>query len=160
MKFLLVCWTALRLVFEAAVWATAIWCVSDCFFEIPWVLFYWVFLIVLFVHGFWVVRKFLEINLSLDTASGSIQQRKSSLALLLIDLSLVGWAILMSFLTSWIPAAIVIAVISVLSLWTGRQPDWLHVWLFFACVFYLSWRQQGARGAMRGLRKAVVAPGK
>jgi hypothetical protein len=56
MKLLLVTWTGVRVGLEAAVWATAFWCVSDSFFDIQWLHFYWVFLVILFLDGLSVIK--------------------------------------------------------------------------------------------------------
>jgi len=133
MKFLVVSWTALRAAFEASVWATAFWCISDSFFDIPWIHFYWVFSIILFLNGFSVI------SVSPELAGTFLK----------IEIMLVGLAISQSLLTSLIPSAITIVVMSFLSHWTGREPDWLHVWFVFACVFYILWRRQGKRKAVR-----------
>ena len=67
--------------------------------------------------------------------------------MLVIDPMPVGLAILQAFMTSLIPTIVTIVIANLLSPWTQRYPDWVHVFLFFGCGFYILWRRAGKRKA-------------
>jgi hypothetical protein len=133
MKFLFLIWTVVRNTFEAAVWATAVWTCLDSFYDIEWIYLFWVFFAILFLIG----GKVIGVEPYLVQA------------FLVIDLGVVALAILQALTTSLIPTALAIVIFNLISRWTHKEPDWLHVFLFFACAFYILWRRNGKHKAIQ-----------
>jgi hypothetical protein len=130
MKFLLILWTTLRNAFEASVWATLVWTAAEPFHPIRWIYAFWIFFTILFLQGLkvlgaepWLAR-----------------------VMVMIDPLLVGSAIWQGVMCALIPAVVTIVVANLTSSW---HPDWLRVFLFFACGFYTLWRSNGKRKAVQ-----------
>ena len=133
MKFLLILWTTIRNAFEGAVWATLVWTASESFFDVEWIYLFWGFFAILCLQGLKV--------LGAEPWLGR--------AMVTIDPMLVGLAIWQAVMCALIPTVIAIVVGNMISSWTQRVPDWLHVFLFFGCAFYIFWRRNGKRKAVQ-----------
>jgi len=129
MKFLFVTWTVVRNAFEAAVWATVVRTLSLPLFNTDWIYFFWAFFAILFVLGLGVI----------GTEPWLLQ------SMLVIDPMLVGSAILQAVMCALIPTIVTIVVASLVH----APADWLQVFLFFACGFYILWRRSGKKKAVQ-----------
>jgi hypothetical protein len=126
MKFLYVLWTGVRNAFEASVWATLVWTAAKSFYPMEWVPLFWVFFAILFGSGLGAIGA-------------------PPWPFLAIDPMLVGLAILQSVMCSLVPTVITVIVAYLIHM----PANWLHVFLFFACGFYILWRRNGKRKAVQ-----------
>jgi hypothetical protein len=133
MKGLLVIWIVVRISFEAVVWATLVWTASESFYPIEWISLFWVFFAILFILG-------LKVMGAEPWLAG---------VMLVTDPMLVGMAVLQAVMCALIPTVITIVVANLISSWTHMVPDWLHVFLFFGCGFYILWRRNGKQRAVQ-----------
>jgi hypothetical protein len=133
MKFLLLLWIAIRGTFDAAVWATAVWCVLYSFTNVVWLQCFWVFLP---IHFLWNMP-FLEYVRIHSKQDCRYYLRRESI--------LVSFAIMLAPIISILPAIAAIVLLSMLQVWTNLETHWLHTWLFVACVVYHLLRRSGKR---------------
>jgi hypothetical protein len=133
MKLLFLLWIAIRSTFEAAVWATAVWCLLYSFTNILWPQCFWVFIP---VHLLWNMS-FVEYV--------STHTKQDCLFYMRRELMLVGLAVLLAPIISILPAVAAIVLLSLLQVWTNLETHWLHTWLFVACIVYMLSRGSGKR---------------
>jgi hypothetical protein len=136
LKLLFVLWTVVRNAFEAVIWATLVRTAAEPFYNIEWVRsnIEWVPL-------FWVV--FVVLGVYHLNVLGS--EPWLAKAMVMIDPMLVGLAILQALACALIPTVITIVVANLIHM----PPNWLHVYLSFACGFYILWRRNGKKKAIQ-----------
>jgi hypothetical protein len=129
MKGLLVIWTVVRIAFEAAIWATLVWTASDSFYPVEWIFLFWIFFAILFLLGLKVVGA----------------EPWLARSMLLIDPMLVGLAVLQAAMCGLVATVVAIVVANLIH----TPTDWLQVFLFFGCGFYVLWRRSGKKRAVQ-----------
>jgi hypothetical protein len=140
MKLLFLLWIAIRSTFEAAVWATAVWCLVYSFTNVLWLQCFWVFIP---VHLLW--------NMSFVEYANT-HTKQDCLFYMRRELMQVGLAVMLAPIISILPAVAAIVLLSLLQVWTNLETHWLHTWLFVACIVYILSRGSGKRS------KAVPGP--
>lgn len=136
MKFLFLLWITIRGTFEAAVWATAVWCILYSFTNVLWLQCFWVFIP---IHFIW--------NMSFVEYARTHTKRDCFCYMLIESIS-VGLSIIHAVIISILPTIAAIVFLSLLEVWTNLETHWLHTWLFVACVVYsLSRRSRKRRMA-------------
>ena len=121
MRVLLFLWTTIRNAFEAVVWATLIWAPQSRFIPLNGFIYFGSFSCSLF---FWTAR-------SRDRAVAFPCNRP--------DVGRVGHPPVLR--VCLIPAVITVVIANFIHM----HPDWLHVFLFFACACDIPWRRIGKR---------------
>jgi hypothetical protein len=132
-KFLFLLWIIIRSTFDAAVSATAAWCILYSFTKVLWPQCFWVFLA---IHFIW--------DLSLVKYVGTHTRHDCFLYLRLESIS-VALSTLHGLLLSLLPAIAVIVLLSLIGVYTGLETHYLHTWLLVACVIYVLSRSRGKR---------------
>jgi hypothetical protein len=132
-KLLFLLWTIIRSTFDAAVSATAAWCILYSFTKVLWPQCLWVFLA---IHFIW--------DLSLVKYITTHTRQDCFLSLRLESISVI-LSTFYGLVLSFIPAIAVIVFLSLIEVYTGLQTHWLHTWLLVACVIYLFSRARGKR---------------
>jgi len=124
MKFLFLLWITIRGIFDASVWATAVWCLLYSFTNVLWLQCFWIFLAIHLIGNlsFW---KYI-----------CTQTRRDCFSYLRLDLMFVGLSILYAPIISILPTVAVIVLLSFLQTWTDLETHWLHTCLFVTCVVY------------------------
>jgi hypothetical protein len=124
MKFLFLLWITIRGIFDASVWATAVWCLLYSFTNVLWLQCFWIFLAIHLIGNlsFW---KYI-----------CTQTRRDCFSYLRLDLMFVGLSILYAPIISILPTVAVIVLLSFLQVWTDLETHWLHTCLFVTCVVY------------------------
>ena len=133
MKFVFLLWITICGIFDAAVWATGAWCILYYFTDVLWSECFWVFIPIHFIWNLSFVRYV------------STHTRQDCLFYLRLELIFVGFALFHALITSTVPTAVAIILLSVLAVWTNLETHWLHTWLFVACAVYIFARWSGKR---------------
>jgi hypothetical protein len=141
MKFLLLLWITIRGTFEAAVWATAVWCILYSFTNVLWLQCFWVFIP---IHFIW--------NMSCVEYVRTHTKRDCFCYMLIESIS-VGLSIIHALIISILPTIAAIVLLSLLEVWTNLETHWLHTWLFVACVVYSLSRRESVRTCVSGRSK-------
>jgi hypothetical protein len=136
-KFLFLLWIIIRSTFDAAVSATAAWCILYSFTKVLWPQCFWVFLA---IHLIW--------DLSLVNYVRTHTRQECFLCLRLESISVVLSAFY-GLVLSLLPALAVIVFLSLIEVYTGLETHWLHTWLLVACVVYVLSRARGKRRMAR-----------
>jgi hypothetical protein len=137
MKFLFLLWMAIRSIFDAAVWATAGWCILYSFTNVLWWQCFGIFLAIHFLWN-WSFVKYVSTHTKRDCF---FYTRSESIS--------VGCAIIHALILSIIPTVVAIILLSLLEVWTNLETHWLHTWLFVACLVYILSRAGGKRRMAR-----------
>jgi hypothetical protein len=132
-KFLFLLWIIIRSTFDAAVSATAAWCILYLFTKVLWPQCFWAFLA---IHFIW--------DLSLVKYATTHTRQDCFLYLRLESISVV-LSTFYGLVLSLLPALAVLVFLSLLEVYTGLEPHWLHTWLLVACVIYVLSRARGKR---------------
>jgi hypothetical protein len=156
-KFLFLLWIIIRGTFDAAVSATAGWCILYSVTKVLWPQCFWVFLA---IHFIW--------DLSLVKYVRTHTRQDCFLYLRLESISVV-LSILHGLILSLLPTIAVIVFLSLTEVYTGLETHWLHTWLLVACVVYVLSRGRAKRRmalrvndfsqSQRGIRKDRTPPG-
>jgi hypothetical protein len=156
-KFFFLLWIIIRSTFDAAVSATAAWCILYAFPKVLWPQCFWAFLA---IHFIW--------DLSLVKYVRTHTRQDCFLYLRLESISVV-LSTFYGLVLSLLPAIAVIVFLSLMEVYTGLKTHWLHTWLLVACVIYVLSRGRGKRRmALRvndfsqsqpGIRKDQNPPG-
>jgi hypothetical protein len=155
-KFLFLLWIIIRGTLDAAVSATAVWCILYSFTKVIWPQCFWMFLA---LHFIW--------DLSLVKYVRTHTRQDCFLYLRLESISVV-FSILHGLILSLLPTIAVIVLLSLTEVYTGLETHWLHSWLLVACVVYILSRGRGKRRmasrvndfsqSQRDIRKDRTAP--
>lgn len=132
-KFLFLLWIIIRGILDAAVSATAGWCILYSFTKVIWPQCFWVFLA---IHFIW--------DLSLVKYVRAHTRQDCFLYIRLESISVV-FSILHGLILSLLPTIAVIVLLSLTEVYTGLETHWLHSWLLVACVVYVLSRGRGKR---------------
>jgi hypothetical protein len=133
MKFLFLLWVTIRGTFDAAVWATAVWCILCYFSNVLW----------LQCFGIFIAIHFLS-NMPLGNYIKS-HTRQDCLHYIQIEARQVGISIFYGLILGPLIAAAAIVLLSLVQVWTNLETHWLHTLLFVACVVYSLSRANGKR---------------
>ena len=125
MKFLFLLWITIRGTFDAAIWATAVWCLLYSLPNVSWPHCFWAFLAFHFIGNLPAVK---YINTHTRQECFSYMRYESRLAVL---------SIISAPLISIIPTVGAIILLTFLQVWTSLETHWLHTWLFVTCIVYL-----------------------
>ena len=155
-KFFFLLWIIVRGTLDAAVSATAVWCILYSFTKVIWPQCFWLFLA---IHFIW--------DLSLVKYVRTHTKQDCFLYLRLESISVV-FSILHGLILSLLPTIAVIVLLSLTEVYTGLETHWLHSWLLVACVVYAISRGRGKRRmavrandfsqSLRDIRKDQTAP--
>ena len=132
-KFLFLLWIIIRSAFDAAVSATAAWCILYSFTKVLWPQCFWAFLAIHFIWDLSLV-KYLRTHTRQDCF---LYLRLESISVVL--------SIIHGLILSILPTIAVIVFLSLLEVYTGLETHWLHNWLLVACVIYVLSRGRGRR---------------
>ena len=133
MKFLFLLWVTIRGMFDAAVWATAIWCILCYFSNVLW----------LQCFGIFIAIHFLA-NMPLANYTKS-HTRQDCLHYIQIEAGQVGLSIFYGLIVGPLITIAAILLLSLVQVWTNLETHWLHTLLFVACVVYNFSRAKGKR---------------
>jgi hypothetical protein len=133
MKFIFLLWITIRGIFDASVWATAVWCILGYFSNVLWLQCFGISIAIHLIRN-WPFVEYVRVHTKQDCL---IYMRRES--------TLVGFAIMLATLISILPTVAAIILLSLLQVWTHLETHWLHTWLFVACVVYNLSRSSGAR---------------
>jgi hypothetical protein len=133
MKFLFLFWIIIRGAFDAAVWATAVWCILCYFSNVLWLQCLGIFVAIHFIASMPLV--------------GYLQNhtKRECLLYMRVESALVGLSILHGLILAPLLTVAAIVLLSVLQVWTNLETHWLHTLLFVACVVYNCSRTRGRR---------------
>ena len=123
MNFVFLLWVTFWGVVDAAIWATAVWCLLG-YFNVLWLQCFWVFIPIHFVWNISVMKY------------GSTHTKQDCLSYMRRELMSVV-ALILALPTSIIPTVAAILLLSLLELWTNLQTHWLHTLLCVTCIFYI-----------------------
>jgi hypothetical protein len=132
-KFLFLLWLIIRSTFDAAVSATAAWCILYSFTKLLWPQCFWVFLAIHFIWDLSLVN-YVRTHTRQDCFR---YLRLESISVLL--------STFYGLVLSLLPAIALIAFLSLMEVYTGLETHWLHTWLLVACFIYVLSRAQGKR---------------
>ena len=144
MKFLFLLWITIRGSFDAAIWATAVWCLLYSFPNVSWQQCFWVFLAFHIIGNLPAVK---FINTHARQECFSYMRHDSRLAVL---------SIISAPLISIIPTAGAIVLLTFLQTWTSLETHWLHTWLFVTCIVYLLLKGREKRRIARPSKSASL----
>jgi hypothetical protein len=144
MKCLFLLWITARSVLDAALWATALWCLLYSFAPISWPEYFGVFAAI-HLLGNLSSLKYLRTHTRWDC--WAFVRRESVL---------VGLYLLCAPIIAILPAIAAIAFLSYLQAWTNLETHWLHTLLLISCVVYLLLRSRQKR---RTARSGPAGPG-
>jgi hypothetical protein len=155
-KILFLLWIIIRGTFDAAVSATAMWCILYSITKVIWSQCFWVLLA---IHFIW--------DLSLVNYART-HTKQDCFLYLRLELISVVFSILHALILSLLPTIAVIVLLSLTEVYTGLETHWLHTWLLVACVVYVLSRGREKRRVtlrvndfsqrQRGIRKDRTPP--
>lgn len=151
MKLLFLLWITIREAFDAAVWATAAWCILCYFSNVLW----------LQCFGISVAIQFLSNVPLLSYIKDHTNQ--DCLNYMRVESTVVGRSIIHGLILSPLLVVVAIVFLSVLQVWTNLETHWLHTLLFVACVIYIFSRATGQRRMVslahaKSVRRAARSP--
>jgi hypothetical protein len=132
-KFLFLLWIIIRGTLDAAVSATAVWCILYSFTKVIWPQCFWVFLAIHFIWDLSLV-KYVRAH-----------TRQDCFLYIRLESTSVVFSILHGLILSLLPTFAVIVLLSLTEVYTGLETHWLHSWLLVACVVYVISRGRGRR---------------
>src|ERR1700730_11237194 len=133
MKFLFLLWVTIRGTFDAAVWATAVWCILCYFSNVLWLQCFGIFIAIHFLSNM-PLAKYVKSH-----------TRQDCLHYIQIEAGQVGLSIFYGLILGPLITVAAIALLSVVQVWTNLETHWLHTLLFVACVVYNFSRANGKR---------------
>src|SRR5258708_6739687 len=131
MKQRLIFWISFSQVVEASAAGFLLWLALNLFLKVE---LLYVLLILLFLNFFRGLRRIDSVTrLPLEEARQFLRIDMVALALATIKASLFGFllTLLVSLVAWWLSSR------------TGRRPDEFHIWILFACLFFLVFRFRG-----------------
>ena len=146
MKFVFLFWVTFWSVIDAAIWATASWCLLG-YFEILWFQCFWVFLLVQLVCKI-PAMKF-----------GIIRTNEDCLLYMRREAMSIGVALILALPISIIPTVAAILLLSLLELWTNLQTHWSHTWLGVTCMLYIAAKATQKKSITTHTRARTVQDG-
>jgi hypothetical protein len=132
-KFLFLLWIIIRGTFDAAVSATAAWCILYSFTKVLWPECFWVCLAIHFIWDLSLL-KYVKTHTGNDCF---LYLRLESISVVL--------SILQALIFSLLPTIAVIAFLSLAEAYTGLETHWLHSFLLVTCAIYVLSRGRGKR---------------
>jgi hypothetical protein len=111
-------------IFDASIWATAIWCVLYSFSTVSWLQCFWISLAIRFI-GSLSFLKYIRTHTGEDCFS-YIRREWKMIALFIISAPIL----------SILPTIGAILLLSFLQVWTNLETHWLHTWLLVTCLVY------------------------
>jgi hypothetical protein len=124
MKFLFLLWIAMVGIFDASIWATAIWCVLYSFSTVSWLQCFWISLAIRFI-GSLSFLKYIRTHTG-DDCFSYIRREWKLIALFIISAPIL----------SILPTIGAILLLSFLQFWTNLETHWMHTWLLVTCLVY------------------------
>jgi len=151
MKFVFAVWITISGVFDASVWATAVWCILGYFTNANWLQWFGILIPIRFI---WNMSSAKSVN---------THAKQDYLFWMRLELLSAGIASFFALTTSIIPAIPAIALLSLLEVWTNLKTHWFHTWLFIACAVYIftkaeSKRKLTAHKVARTAQKDAIRP--
>jgi hypothetical protein len=132
MKFLFLLWITMEGIFDASIWATAVWCMLYSFSNVSWLQCFWISLAIHFVGSLSV--RYIRTYTRGDCFSYIRRESK-----------LIGICIISAPILSILPTVGAIVLLSLLQIWTNLETHWLHTWLLVTCLVYNLCRVREAR---------------
>jgi hypothetical protein len=130
MKFLFLLWFSIGCAVDAAVRATAVWCLLYSFTNILWLQCFWIFLAIQLIWS----RSFVS-YISNHTSEDCLFYMRREARLLSLS-------VLYAPLLSILPTVATILLLSFLQAWTNLETHWLHTWLLLTAVVYILLRNR------------------
>jgi hypothetical protein len=133
MKLLFLLWITIRGAFDAAVQATAVWCILCYFSNVLWLQCFGLFLAIQFLSNIRLVNYI------------KTHTKQDCLIYVRLESALVGLSIIHGLVLAPLLTVAAIVLLSLIQLWTNLETHWLHTLLFVACGIYNFSRTSGKR---------------